>query len=73
MADKYPDNHEIVCRVCGRPRKRIRVGTWCKKKVYMKTPKWRDEDGLLWNGKVCGICHRNQTAVRMNIKRALDE
>lgn len=71
MADRSPDNHEINCKICGQRKKRIRQGTW--KKDVGKTPKWKGEDGLLWNGLVCGQCHRNQTAVRMTIKRAIEE
>ena len=73
MADKELDEHIKVCKICGLPKKRIRDGIWRKRKKYMKTPKWLGEDGLLWNGLVCGQCHRNQTAVRMTIKRAIDE
>jgi hypothetical protein len=71
MADRAPDNQELHCKICGLKKKRIREGTY-KKKVG-KTPKWKGEDGLLWNGLTCGECHRKQTAVRMTIKRALEE
>lgn len=71
MADKYPDIHEIKCKICGQLKKRIRVGSF-KKKIG-KTPCWEGEDGLLFNGLVCGQCHRNQTAVRQAIKRVLGE
>lgn len=71
MADKELDNHSKTCKICGQSKARIRSGAF-KKKVG-KTPRWVGEDGLLWNGCVCGECHRKQTAARMAIKRMLND
>lgn len=71
MADRAPDTHDIKCKVCAQVKKRIRSGQYTKK--IGKTPKWVGEDGLIWNGLVCGQCHRNQTAVRMVIKRSMND
>lgn len=52
-----------VCKVCLKPHMKIYAGKW------KLTKSWRDEHGLLWNGKVCGQCNREQTREKMTRHR----
>jgi len=44
-----------VCKICMQLHSRLRVGKWKKDVIY------RDERGLLWNGRTCGLCHREMS------------
>lgn len=72
MADKLPDTHEIVCKVCGKNKKRIR---WKNHRYKRKvTPIWIGEDGLRFNGLICGACHRIRVSIsRLNKRRIESE
>lgn len=52
------------CKVCLKLKKRILIG-----KFDQLNKKYHDEDGLTWNGHVCGICHRNRIKENMRKKR----
>jgi len=72
MADKLPDVHEIECKVCGKLKKRIRWDTYRKKGKV--TPRWVGDDGLQWNGLICGACHRIRVSIsRLNKRRIESE
>lgn len=43
-----------VCKKC----MQIHVRAYSGKRG--KNSFWRDEHGLLWNGKTCGVCNRNR-------------
>lgn len=43
-----------TCKVCMKEHLRIYSGK------IGKDSSWRDEHGLLWNGKTCGVCNRNR-------------
>lgn len=47
------EQNKRVCKVCMREHMRIYSGKW-----NGKDKAWRDENGLIWNGKVCGVCNR---------------
>lgn len=50
---------------CGNLKVRRQVGTFDgKNKRYI------DEDGRLWNGRVCPVCHKNKVKVQVKEKRA---
>lgn len=34
-----------------------------------KSSFWRDEHGLLWNGKICGVCNRERIREAVNKHR----
>ena len=53
------------CKICLIKKKRTLLGTFDG-----INRKWADEDGSLWNGRVCGSCHRNKMKNHMKIKRA---
>jgi len=40
------------CKECGVIKQRTEVGK------YKKDKKFRDGEGLLWNGNICGSCNR---------------
>jgi hypothetical protein len=67
MAERSPDKHETVCKVCGVLQHRIRDGAF-----NGRTPKWRDLYGRLWNGRTCAECHAKQVVVRQYIKRQIN-
>lgn len=46
-----------VCKVCMNEHLRIYSGK------MGKDSSWRDEHGLLWNGKTCGGCNRDRVRV----------
>lgn len=71
LADKELDSHEIICKICGQAKTRIRSGVFVKK--IGKTPRWVDSNGKLFNGRVCPECHSRQTSARMSIKRMLND
>lgn len=43
-----------VCKVCMKEHARNYSGK------IGKDSSWRDEHGLLWNGKICGACNRDR-------------
>lgn len=43
-----------VCKVCMKEHARIYSGKMGKDSC------WRDEHGLIWNGKTCGACNRSR-------------
>lgn len=58
------DYQHIKCKSCGETKKRIRAG----KRPASKETKFIGEDGLEWNGLVCGPCHKN----KVKLKKQLD-
>jgi hypothetical protein len=45
-----------LCKCCGQLRQRIEDGKY----PNGKNKKWRDEDGKLWSGSVCGQCNNGR-------------
>lgn len=53
-----------LCKVCNTLKQRIEAG-----KFDAKNKKWKDEDGLIWNGSTCGSCNKKRVRIAMRIKR----
>lgn len=53
-----------LCKICGQLKQRRQDG-----KFNDKDKKWRDNDNLLWNGNVCGLCNRARLKEKMKEKR----
>ncbi len=52
MQNNAMEKNRRVCKVCLKEHWRIKSGRWGKDTA------WRDEHGILWNGRVCGACNR---------------
>jgi hypothetical protein len=57
----------ITCKDCGASKKRIRDG----KRPESKETRFVGEDGLEWNGRKCGVCHRDSSALNKKLKSRL--
>lgn len=55
-----------ICKVCLKLKKRTQDGQYNK-----RDKRWKDDDGLLWSGKVCGGCNRERAKEVMRKKRAI--
>ena len=44
-----------ICKLCNKLKKRILIG-----KFDDRNKKYEDNDGLTWNGHVCGKCHQEK-------------
>lgn len=56
--------NKTICKTCGQLKDRIEAG-----KFNTKDRKWVDNEGKLWNGKVCGPCNSNRVKELMRNKR----
>lgn len=54
-----------LCKKCNELKKRIQDG-----KFDGKNKRWRDEEGSLWNGRVCGRCNLDRVKNLMKQKRS---
>ena len=54
------------CKVCNVLKKRTHVGKFDK-----RNKKFHDENGLTWNGSVCGSCHKLRSRENMRKNRFL--
>lgn len=61
------DDKKCICKVCGKLKLKIRARTY-KYEGY-KFYAYRDEDSLMWNGKVCGSCNRLRAKNNMQTMR----
>lgn len=62
----FREENEVICKVCGQLKKKIEAGKYPKG----KTKKYVNEQGKLWNGKMCPDCNvarakKTMQAVRM--------
>ena len=71
MAEREPDSSIVICKICSQPKTRTRKGKFGLNGG--RTPRWIDEDGKLWNGRICGKCHIKQCVARQYIKRTIGE
>ena len=55
-----------ICKVCLKLKKRIQDGQY-----NARDKRWKDEDNLLWSGKVCGSCNRERAKSIMRKKRSI--
>ena len=58
-----------TCRVCQESKQRIEDGKYGES----RNKRWRDEEGLLWCGRVCPDCHKKEMKSRMIKSRAKEE
>ena len=56
------------CKICNNLKKRIFDGMFDE-----KNKRWKGEDGLIWNGLVCGSCHQDKMRRQMRVKREKTE
>lgn len=57
-----------ICKRCKKLKKRISDG-----KFNDRDKRWKDDEGLLWSGKVCGSCNRDRARETMQKARAKKE
>lgn len=55
-----------ICKICLKLKKRIQDGQYNK-----RDKRWKDDDNLLWSGKVCGSCNRERAKEVMRKKRSI--
>ena len=61
---KVRDSKKVTCKVCGT------TETWtCRETFPNGLKKWRDEDDLICNGKICGKCNRDRSKGTMQKMR----
>lgn len=49
-------SHTKVCKICMKEHMRIYSGFFPNRRII-----WRDQTGLMWNGKMCGVCNRTRS------------
>lgn len=54
----------IVCKICKQMKTRYQNGMF-----DIKSKRWVDEHGKLFNGKVCPECHKNKVKEQIKNKR----
>lgn len=68
LVERKVQTKEAVCKSCGARQ------TWTSEGRYPNgIRRWKDENGLTCNGKVCGTCNRNRVKDAMRRKRAKDK
>lgn len=66
MEEERKETRKVVCKACKQPQ------VWTLAGKYPKgIKKWRDEEGLTCNGRVCGVCNRDRVRNTMRKGRAL--
>lgn len=60
------EKNTIICKVCRQLKVRISDG-----KFNDRDKKYRDEQGLLFNGKTCGSCHQEKMRKNKRVKKNL--
>lgn len=59
------ESNKRICKNCKAIKDRIQDGTY----KNPKNKKWRDADGLLWSGSICGVCNQLRLKEHMKSKR----
>ena len=62
------ESNKRMCKNCSVLKDRISAGKF----PNGRDKKWLDEDGLLWNGAVCGKCNKERAKQIMKKVRAND-
>lgn len=68
MEEKKPEANKHICKVCKELKNRIEDGYYPN-----ANKKYRGDDGLLWSGKICGICNQKRLKIAMQLKRQKKE
>lgn len=56
--------NKSICKICNKVKDRIEAG-----KFNSKDKKWVDEEGKVWNGRVCNFCTKERVKNHMKNKR----
>lgn len=57
--------NKTICKGCKQIKDRVSAGTF----KNGRNKKWRDENGQLWSGKLCGPCNALRLKETMQNKR----
>tara|TARA_R110000803_G_scaffold187128_7_gene249515 strand:- start:2601 stop:2858 length:258 start_codon:yes stop_codon:yes gene_type:complete len=65
MEERKVETRKVVCKTCQKPQEWSLEG-----KFPNGIKKWRDGEGLICNGKICGSCNRVRVKATMRKGRA---
>lgn len=65
MEEQNKETNLRLCKRCNEVKRRTLSGKY----PDQRDKKWVGEDGLLWNGNVCGVCNQKRSKEVMAAKR----